>query len=140
VGGDADDAHAFTSLQMSNVKPGDVKYAPLTIANTGTLGLTYTMATLATNPDSKGLRDALTLEGRLVASEAACDSSGTGFNASITTVIPAGSLSAAAISSRTLGSGTAEVICFKAALPSAAGDTLQGSSTVATFAFSATQA
>jgi spore coat-associated protein N len=139
VGGDADDSHAFTTLEMNNVKPGDVKYAPLAINNSGSLTLSYSMTTSATNPDSKALRDALTLEARIVANEATCDSAGTGFNASTTTVISSGALSAAAISGRTLSAGASEVLCYKVALPSAAGDALQGSTTVATFSFSATQ-
>ena len=53
LSGETDDAYAFTSIEMSNMKPGDVKYAPLTIANAGTLGFTYTMATSATNADTK---------------------------------------------------------------------------------------
>ncbi|MDQ4096689.1 MAG: CalY family protein [Actinomycetota bacterium] len=139
VGGDPDDSYAFTSLEMQNIKPGDVKYAPLTVTNSGTLNLSYTMTTSATNPDTKELRDTLALEARTVANEAACDSGGSGFNASTTTVIPSGALSAAAISARTLSAGASEVLCFKVALPSSAGDALQGATTVATFSFTGTQ-
>jgi spore coat-associated protein N len=139
VGGDPDDAYAFTSLEMQNMKPGDVKYAPLTVSNSGTLNLSYTMTTSATNPDTKALRDALTLEARIVANQAACDSGGSGFNASTTTVISSGALSAAAISARTLNAGASEVLCYKVVLPSSAGDALQGATTVATFTFGATQ-
>jgi spore coat-associated protein N len=139
VSGETDDSYAFTSIEMGNMKPGDVKYAPLTVANNGTLGFSYTMATSATNGDSKGLRDELTLESRTVANAAACDSAGVGFNASLTTVAASGPLSAAAISSRTLVAGTSEVLCFKVQLPSNSGDAFQGATTVATFTFSATQ-
>jgi spore coat-associated protein N len=140
VGGAADDAYAFTSIEMGNMKPGDAKYAPLTIANTGTLAFNYTMATSATDSDSKALRDQLTTEIRLVANAAACDSAGVGFTASMTTLTTSGPLSAAAIASRGLAAGSSEVLCYKVQLPSAAGDAYQGASTVATFSFSATQA
>lgn len=139
VGGDPDDSHAFTSLQMDKLKPGDAKYAPLALTNSGTLDLSYSMTASANNPDSKGLRDALTLEARVVADEGACDSGGTGFDASTTTVIPSGALGAATISGRTLVSGASEVLCFKVALPSTAGNELQGATTTATFSFSGSQ-
>ena len=88
------------------MKPGDVKYAPLTLANAGTLGFTYTMATSATNTDSMGLRDQLTLGVKKVANEAACDSAGVGYLASVDVLTASGALSAGAIASRTLTAGS----------------------------------
>jgi predicted ribosomally synthesized peptide with SipW-like signal peptide len=140
VGGDVDDAYAFTSIEMTNMKPGDVKYAPLTIANTGTLGFTYSMSTSATNADAKALRDQLTLGIRKVADEATCDSAGVGYAASLDTLTASGALSAGAIASRSLAASASEVACFRVELPSTAGDTYQGATTTATFTFSATQA
>ncbi len=139
VSGETDDAYAFTSIEMGNMKPGDVKYAPLTIANSGSLGFSYTMSTAASDPDSKGLRDQLTLEARLVANAAACDSAGVGFNASISTVTASGPLASAAIASRSLTAGQSEVVCYKVQLPSGTGDAFQGATTVATLTFAATQ-
>lgn len=136
---EADDAYAFTSIEMSNMKPGDVKYAPLRIANNGTLGFSYTMATSATNADSKALRDQLQLGVKAVANEAACDSAGVGYAASLDTMTAAGALSAAAIGSRTLAAGASDVACFRIELPTASNDTFQGATTTATFTFSATQ-
>jgi spore coat-associated protein N len=140
LSGETDDAYAFTSIEMSNMKPGDVKYAPLTIANAGTLGFTYTMATSATNADTKALRDQLTLGIRKVVNEAACDSAGVGYAASLDTMTASGALSAGAIASRSLTAGASEVACFRVELPSTANDTFQGATTTATFTFSATQA
>lgn len=140
LSGETDDAYAFTSIEMSNMKPGDVQYAPLTIANAGTLGFSYTMATTATNADSKALRDQLTLGIKKVANAAACDSAGVGYAASLDTMTASGALSSAAISSRSLSAGTNEVACFRVELPSGSNDTFQGATTTATFTFSATQA
>lgn len=140
LSGEADDAYAFTSIEMSNMKPGDVKYAPLTIANNGTLDFSYTMATSATNADSKALRDQLTLGIKKVATAAACDSAGVGYTASLDTMTASGALSSAAISSRSLSAGASEVACFRVELPSSSSDTFQGATTTATFTFSATQA
>ncbi len=139
VGGEADDAYAFTAIEMSNMKPGDVKYAPLSIANNGTLGFTYTMSTAATNADSKALRDQLTLGIKKVVNAAACDSAGVGYAASLDTMTASGALSAGAIASRSLAAGTSEVACFRVELPSGSGDTFQGATTTATFTFNATQ-
>jgi predicted ribosomally synthesized peptide with SipW-like signal peptide len=141
VSGEGDDAYAFTSIEMSNMKPGDVMYAPLTIANNGSLSFGYSMATSATNADSKALRDQLTLGVKKVVDAATCDSAGVGYAASVTTLVSEGALSVAAVSSRTLASGASgsEVLCFRVSLPSGADDTYQGATTTATFTFSATQ-
>lgn len=140
ISNEADDAYAFTTIQMSNMKPGDVKYAPLTITNDGSLGFTYAMATTATNTDSKNLAGQLTVGVKKVANEAACDSAGIGYLASSDVLTASGALSAAAIASRSLTAGSSEVACFRVELPSGSGDTFQGATTTATFTFSATQA
>ncbi|HUR51532.1 MAG TPA: TasA family protein [Mycobacteriales bacterium] len=139
VNAEADDDYAFTSLESSNLKPGDVKYAPLTVANVGTLAYGYTMSSSSTNADSKALRDTLRLGAKLVANAAACDSAGVGYLASLTTVMAEGAISSAAISSRSVASGSSEVLCFKVELPSSAGDALQSATTTTTMTFTATQ-
>lgn len=140
VSGEADDAYAFTAIEMTDMKPGDVKYAPLTIANNGTLDFTYAMSTSATDADAKALRDQLTLGIKKVVNEAACDSAGVGYAASLDTLTAAGALSAGAIASRSLTAGASEVACFRVELPAGSGDTFQGATTTATFTFAATQA
>jgi predicted ribosomally synthesized peptide with SipW-like signal peptide len=137
ISSEVDDAYAFTSLEMSAMKPGDVKYAALTIANNGTLGFSYTMATSATNADSKALRDQLTLGIRKVAST--CDATTYAAAAGADILFAEAALAGGAIGSRTLTAATNEVACFKVLLPSASGDTYQGATTTATFTFSATQ-
>lgn len=137
ISGETDDAYAFTSIQMSNMKPGDVTYAPLTIANAGTLGFGYTMATAATNADTQALRDQLTLGIRKVAST--CDVTTYAAASGADILFAEAALSAGAISSRTLAAAASEVACFKVLLPSGSGDSFQASTTTATFTFSATQ-
>jgi spore coat-associated protein N len=139
LNGDTSDAYSFTSLQSSNLKPGDVIYAPLTVANTGSLAFTYSMTSASTNTDSKALRDTLKLGAKLVASAAVCDSAGVGYTASLSTVMAEGAISAAAISSRSVATSASEVLCFKVELPSTAGDSLQAATTTTTMTFSATQ-
>ena len=139
VNAEADDAYAFTSLESSNLKPGDVVYAPLTIHNNGSLAFGYAMASSSTNADTKALRDTLKLGAKLVANAGACDAGGVGYAASGTTVMAEAAISSAAISSRALASNGTEVLCFKVELPSLAGDTLQAASTTTTMTFTATQ-
>lgn len=137
AGGEVDDAYGFTALQMGNMKPGDVVYAPLSVANDGSLGFSYGLSTAATGTT---LKDELQLGARTVANAAACDSAGGGYTAAaLSTVIAEGDLSAAAISSRTLAAGSSEVLCFKVQLPSTADNSFQGQTTTATFTLSATQ-
>lgn len=136
ISAEADDAYAFTSLEMGNMKPGDVQYAPLTIANNGSLGFSYSMATSATNTDSKALRDQLTLGIRKVSST--CDATTYAAASGADILFAEAALSGGAVTSRTLSSGS-EVLCFKVQLPSASGDGFQGATTTATFTFSATQ-
>lgn len=137
VGGEVDDDYAFASLESGSMKPGDVVYAPLTVANAGSLGFTYSMSSSSTNADSKALRDTLRLGARVVANAGACGAAG--YNASGTTVLAEGAISGASISSRSLASSASEVLCFKAELPSNAGDSLQSATTTTTFTFSAAQ-
>lgn len=133
---EADDAYAFTSLEMSNMKPGDVKYAPLTVRNDGTLGFTYTMATSVT-AGSSALADELQAGIKQVANAGACAQAG--YDASGDTMTAEGDLSGAAIASRALSAATEEVACFKVELPSGTLDTFQGATVTVTFTFSATQ-
>jgi spore coat-associated protein N len=139
LNGDTSDAYSFTSLQSSSLKPGDVIYAPLTVANTGTIGFAYSMTSSSTNTDTKALRDTLKLGAKVVANSAACDSAGVGYAASVTTAMAEAAISSAAISSRSLSNGVSEVLCFKVELPSTAGDSVQAASTTTTMTFNATQ-
>ena len=140
AGGDVNDAYDFASLTVPNMKPGDVQYAPLTIDNAGTLGFTYGMTSAAVDGAVSGLGAALDLEIRSVA--AAGDCTAAGWSAA-TSVVPAGGLTAAAITGRTLAAASGEVLCFQVTFPdTGAGldNALQGSSTTATFSFTAAQA
>ena len=114
-----------------------MQYAPLTIANNGTLPFTYSMATSATNGDTLGLRDQLTLGVKKVANAGACDAAG--YAASVDALTASGVLSAGAIASRALDAGTSEVACFRIDLPAAVANALQGATSTATFTFTATQ-
>lgn len=135
---DATTSYSWTALSLSSMKPGDNNYRPLTVSNNGTLSYGYTMASSATDTDTKALRDQMTFGMKLVANAGACDA--TGYGASSTTVVAVGALSAAAIaSSRTLAAGASEVLCAYVLLPSGSGNSFQGATTTSTMTFTATQ-
>jgi hypothetical protein len=116
--------------------PGDTSTQALTITNSGTAQLRYSLATTATNT----LGDTLTLAIRTQGSSCAA------FDG--TTVLAATALDGATFGSPTQGSDTgdrtlaaaaSEVLCFRVALPLATGNALQGASSSATFTFDAEQ-
>lgn len=137
VGGEVDDDYAFTTLGLSNMKPGDSDYAALTVANVGTLGLTYSMASSATGTTLR-----TKLVAGIVTNHSSCDAAGyaaavSGGGANI--VMADSTFAALAIASRSLGAGGSETLCFKVAFPSDSDDTYQGQTSTSTMTFSATQ-
>ncbi|MCW2599186.1 MAG: hypothetical protein JWM02_1015 [Frankiales bacterium] len=134
LNGDATTSYAWTALNLSALKPGDSQYAPLTVANSGSLSYSYAMASATTNTDGKGLAGQLTFGMKLVGGT--CDAAG---YAAGTTVVAEGALSAAAISARTLAAGASETLCAYVLLPSATANSVQGATTTSTMTFTATQ-
>lgn len=116
--------------------PGDVSTATMTITNSGTAQLRYSITTVATNT----LGDTLTLAIRTQGTSCAA------FDG--TTVLAATALDGAAVGSptqgaqagdRTLAAAANEILCFRVSLPLATGNALQGQSSSATFTFDAEQ-
>lgn len=71
-----------------------------------------------------------------LASGATCDAT-TYAGAATTLYAETAGLTGATFTGRSLAAGTNEVLCFKVGLPSGAANSLQGTSTTATFALSA---
>lgn len=133
---EVDDAYDFATLSTANMKPGDVKYAALTVENAGTLPAEWTM----TSTESEAvLSGALQLGA--VTGAATCNALGYSTAAAVplgvNVVIAEGDLSAAAVSTpRALAAGGSEVLCVKVELPSSVTDNaLQGLTSTSTFAF-----
>ena len=127
---------AFTVVDMM---PGDTVNASLTITNSGTSALRYSMTSASTNTDNKNLRDVITLTVK---------TQGTSCAAFDGTTLYSGALGSAAFGSnapggqtgdRTLAATNSEVLCFRAALPSATGDAYQNAATTTTFTFDGEQ-
>jgi Camelysin metallo-endopeptidase len=137
-------------ITYANMAPGDVVTAPLTVTNSGTLDLRYSATSSATNADSKGLAAALVLTvktGVTTCTTAQFSATGvvqyTGILGSVpptaATKLFGDNTPGADAGDRTLVAAANEPLCFQASLPSSAGNTMQGSTTTATFTFDAEQ-
>jgi hypothetical protein len=72
AGGTAGETYTFDALSGSNLGPGSVRQAPLTVANEGTIALRYR----STGASFGALSGQATSTATLVASEAGCPASG----------------------------------------------------------------
>jgi hypothetical protein len=127
---------------VPNMMPGDSTYGQLTVSNTGTGQLRYSMTSSSTDPVGQGLADAVTLEIRLkAAGTCAADFTGTSVMSSTALADAEFGDSTAGDDSgdRVLDASTNEVLCFKASLPGSTDDSYQGADTVTTFTFDAEQ-
>ena len=134
-------------LTTSAMMPGDSVTDDVVVENDGTAQLRYAMTTASTNPDSKALRDVLTLTVKTIDATTPgtpCD------NFDGTSVLAATVLGASGASfgdptagsqsgDRTLNAGANETLCFRVALPSGTGNAYQGATTTTTFTFAAEQ-
>jgi len=120
-----DDAPDSAFLTVANMMPGDSLLQPLTITNAGATEFRYALSTVADNLDAKNLRDQLSLTIRLKTANPCSTEDG--------------AVQGADPGDRTLAGGASEVLCFKAELPLATGNTYQSAATTATFTFDAEQ-
>jgi spore coat-associated protein N len=135
---------ATAAISYSNMAPGDVVTNPVTVSNAGTLAMRYALSSTATNVDTKGLKDQLTLAIKT-------EDAGGGCTAFTGTSLYSGDLDSTAgkligdsatgsqAGDRALAAGVSEVLCLRATLPSATGYVFQAATTTATFSFDAEQ-
>jgi spore coat-associated protein N len=134
-------------LTTSALMPGDSVTGDVVVENDGTAELRYAMTTSSTNPDSKALRDALTLtvktidvttpgtlcndfDGASILYNGVLGASTAGFG---------DSTAGDDTGDRTLAAGANETLCFRVSLPSSTGNSAQGATTTTTFTFDAEQ-
>lgn len=129
-----------TSLNVTDMAPGDVATAPITVTNSGSLDLRYALSSAATGALAPALTGTV--------KTGVTDCSTTGFGSSGTVVAPATALGSLAVGDpaagaqagdRTLAPGASEVLCVQVALPVATGDTYESTSASLTLTFSAEQ-
>jgi spore coat-associated protein N len=136
-------------VTLAGMAPGDQVTAPITVSNSGTLALRYSVSSSATNadvPTPKGLKDQLVMtvrSGVTTCTNAAYAADGT--------QLYSGDLDSAAgklvgdpasgndSGDRALAASTSEVLCFHVGLPSGSGNGFQNAATTATLTFDAEQ-
>ncbi len=132
---------------VANMAPGDTVSKPLTVSNTGTLGLRYAVTGSATDPDGKTLRGQLqfTVYSGVTAANCTAGALGAG-----TVLYGPGTLGASApvfgnpaqgnqAGDRSLAAAANEQLCFVATLPLATGNAFQNATTTVSFTFDAEQ-
>lgn len=130
---DLDTVTGYTSLNITNMVPGNSVAAVLTVKNAGTASLKYT----ATSTASNSLGSALTLK-------VTGNSSVTGSSPSATCAGSALSGTGTSLNGSMIGTGRlltasqSEPICVQLTLPSDAASSLQGTSTSVSLAFTGT--
>ena len=136
-------APASSVITMSNMAPGDTKYGTMTVTNSGSLEHRYSMRTVVADPAGAVLANAM----MVTVKAGVTDCSAAGFTAG-TAVYGAGALASTAIGNpsqgqqtgdRILAAKATETLCFKAELPVAVKNEVQGTGTTATFNFTAEQ-
>ena len=134
------------TLSISPLMPGDAITDDVLVENDGTAQLRYSISTATTDPDTKALRDALTLEVRTIDTTTPlipCDN----FNG---TILYTGALGAATAAvglptqgadagDRVLNGLSSETLCFQLALPLATLNAYSAATAVTTFTFDAEQ-
>ncbi|WP_309108612.1 SipW-dependent-type signal peptide-containing protein [Arthrobacter sp.] len=124
------DSVALTSLDMAAMYPGASKAGMVSVSNSGTVPLSYTLTGTGTGTLGAALKVSVYVGGMAtnVASTGTCSGTLLG-----TADLPlAGTLISSA---RTLPATSVESLCLVVKLPSTAENTLQGTTSTATFAF-----
>ncbi len=125
--------YAFTSLDVAGLAPGATPtYALLTVANAGSVALSWSLATTATaNQLSTDLR-----VGVVRIAGATCDAAA--FTGGTTLWAEAAGLASVAVASRPLAAGASDRLCFKVSLPSTSTNASANLTSTATMTLSAT--
>jgi predicted ribosomally synthesized peptide with SipW-like signal peptide len=132
-----DTVTSYTTLNLSNMVPGNSSAGVLTIKNQGLSPLKYTATTSATNGDGKDLRSGLSVK-------VTGDSSVSGSGASTTCSSSALSGTSSSLNGglvttgRLLQPGTTETLCIQITLPTTASSSLQSATSDISMAFNAT--
>lgn len=134
------------TLSISPLMPGDAITDDVVVENDGTAQLRYSISTATTDPDTKALRDALTLNVRTID----VTTPGTPCDNFDGTLLYSGAMGAAtaAVGSPTQGAQAGdrvlnglsnETLCFRLGLPLATANVYSAATAVTTFTFDAEQ-
>jgi predicted ribosomally synthesized peptide with SipW-like signal peptide len=137
INDDSDDNVSYTSLNISNMVPGNSVAGTIKVENSGNVPFTYTATSSASNGDGKNLAGALQLKvttGSVSGSSPSATCSGSTITGPV--ALSSGSLVGSA---RSLAASANENLCIQVSMPSDASSSLQGGTTNVTLTFTATQ-
>ena len=125
-----------TVVALSNLKPGDVFYRSVNVANSGSLAFIYSLT--ATRPTGSGapLVDALRVESWKTTTAEACASSTYATGAQIAADT---SLSQLSLTGRQLSAGSSETVCLRISLPSSTPNAIAGKTSTVTLTVASEQ-
>jgi len=130
---------ASAAVGFTDMMPGDSVDGTITVTNDGASELRYAMTSSSTNADTKNLRDAITLEIRSEGTSCAAFDGAVVFSSTLGAAAFGSTAAGNQVGDRTLSTGAAEDLCFRAALPSGTADSYESAATTATFTFEAEQ-
>lgn len=120
-------------ISASDMMPGDVVTAAVTVVNSTDRAMTYAMSRGPVSANGAALASALILTIRTIGSSCV------DFDGAVLYDAPLGDAAFGGESDgRTIAPATADILCFRASLPLEADDRLQGASTTVALAFGAT--
>ncbi len=135
VGGQ-DSVTGYTDLDLSAMVPGNSTAATITVQNTGTAPLQWTLASSYSDTGGPGLGAALSAT---VTDAASISGTAPAETCGGTTLSSATALGGALVSpGRPLAAGASETVCLQITLDATASSALQGTSTAVTLAFTGT--
>jgi hypothetical protein len=139
---------ATAAITLTGMAPGDAVTAPITVSNNGSLALRYAVTSTTDGTDNNFL--AAQLQMTIKTGVTTCTNAG--FSGSGSAVYGPGVLGSttgtnvvgnpaqgAQAGDRTVAAGGNETLCVQVTLPTSTGNTYQGKTTTATFAFNSEQ-
>jgi hypothetical protein len=125
-----------TVFTATDILPGDSGSQTVVVSNTGTGELRYSMTSLATSTDSKGLATQMTM----IVKDGACPSTGTTLYTGTLAGASFGSIAQGQnLNDQVLGAGLSQSLCFSWSFPILSGNSYQGANAATTFTFDAEQ-
>ncbi len=125
-----------TVVSLSNIKPGDVFFRAINVANVGSLDFSYAMT--ASRPSGTGapLVDAVQVEAWKTANAEACTAAGHQGGTRMTT---SSSLTTLNATNPNLSAGTSETVCLRMTLPSSTPNGIAGKAATVTLTVASQQ-
>jgi predicted ribosomally synthesized peptide with SipW-like signal peptide len=132
----SDSVVGYSTMNISNMVPGNTTAGVLTVRNGGTAPLRYYLDASATGSLGAALVAKVTGDGTTSGTSPFVNCAGTALGSSGVAFGP--SLLGSSSSQRQLAPGASETLCIQASLPTNASTTLQGATTSITFTFQGT--